>query len=105
MLTDQEDILSVTASENERLVVPGPDIIPLPLKHRRKIIAIPVKTEESRLGGAGSPQGYREVSPAGQPQPGQPSQSPAQAQSKLSPPTPFADITPVNCCFTPGQSG
>ena len=94
--------MSVTTSESERLVVAGPDIIPLPLKHRRKIIAIPVKPEDSRQAGSGSPQAYREISPAGQPQSG-PGQG--QQQSKLSPPTPFADITPVNCCFTQAQSG
>ena len=110
LLTDQEDLLSVTTSESktlladcERLGVAGPDIIPLPLKHRRKIIAIPVSSGCREGGGSGSPQAYRELSPPVQPPPAQ-TQTQTQAQSKLSPPTPFADITPVSCCFTPGQS-
>ena len=88
--------MSVTTSESKNLLadcealeVTGPDIIShtngLPLKHRRKIIAIPVESEVT-------PQAHREVK----------EKIPSAGQSKLSPPTPFADSphTPVECCFS-----
>ena len=56
VLTDQEDVTSVRSTESKNLLsdcetvtVPGPDIIPLPLKHRRKIIAIPVTPGEPQV--------------------------------------------------------
>ena len=51
VLTDQEDVTSVRSSESKNLLTEGPDIIPLPLphKHRRKIIAIPVTPGEPQV--------------------------------------------------------
>lgn len=136
VLTDQEEIghidsdsFSNSDSKNisddtEKLV--GPDIIShtngLSMKHRRKIIAIPVDK------GDHAPQGYRELSysesyheafltqplenlsPLKDPKnigelPKEPREGnlPPPAQ-KLSPPTPFADTKPVNCCFTKYKS-
>ena len=103
VLTDQEDLMSVTTSESKNLLaeceaVPGPDIIPQP-KHRRKVIAIPVESE------ATGQQAYRELSyeavDVGK------RKISAPGQGKLSPPTPFADSPhqPVDCCFTKLKAG